>query len=107
MPRLLLLVALLPAAAFADDPTRLFPDGKKPADQRLAKVRTLNFTDFFLKPPATLAAWNVRRHAVREQLLVANGLWPLPPRTQLNPVVHRSEERRVGKGWSSASSRPQ
>src|SRR5262245_7701740 len=104
MPRLLLLATLLtlalgafrpqtPGAAFAADPPRLFPDGKRPADRRLAAVRDLNDKDFFLKPPETLSAWNARRQAVREQLLVANGLWPLPPKTPLAPVIHGRIDR--------------
>jgi dienelactone hydrolase len=94
MPRLLLLVALLPAAAIADDPSRVLPEGKKPADRRLTRVRDLNDTDFFLKPPASLSGWNARRQAVREQILVATGLWPLPPKTPLSPVIHGRIDRR-------------
>src|SRR5437870_585230 len=92
MTRLLLLATLLPTVAIADE-TRLFPEGKKPADRRLTVTRTLNDKDFFLRPPATLAGWQSRRQAVREQLLVSNGLWPLPPKTPLKPVVHGRIDR--------------
>jgi dienelactone hydrolase len=90
----LLLLACPVAVRSADsDPTRLFPEGKKPADRRLSVVRTLNDKDFFLRAPGTLAAWNARRQAVREQVLVATGLWPLPPKTPLKPVIHGRIDR--------------
>ncbi len=104
MPRLLLLVALLPATVAlgaerpqtpgpAGDPTRLLPEGRRPADRRLTSVHDLNDKDFFLKPPETLSAWEARRRAVREQILVATGLWPLPPKTPLAPVIHGRIDR--------------
>lgn len=94
MRRIVLTLALLaPVVATADDPTRLFPGDRKPADRRLTVVRTLNDTDFHLQPPATLAAWQKRRQQLREQILVANGLWPLPPKTPLSPVIHGRIDR--------------
>ena len=30
---------------------------------------------------------------VREQILVATGLWPLPPRTALKPTIHGKIQR--------------
>lgn len=81
----LLLIALLAA------PTR---QEEKPADSRLhAKPRTLNDKDFFLRVPATKDAWQKRRQAVREQMLVALGLWPLPVKTPLKPVIHGKIDR--------------
>jgi dienelactone hydrolase len=78
---------LVPAALLADTLT-LFTNGKKPADRRLTTVRSLNDKDFFLRPPANLNVWEARKQAVREQILVATGLWPLPPRTALKPTIH-------------------
>jgi dienelactone hydrolase len=91
----LVLVTLLAAAArpAESDPTRLLPSGKKPADSRLGKVRTLDDKDFFLRVPATKEAWQKRRQAVREQILVATGLWPLPIKTPLKPVLHGKIDR--------------
>ena len=43
--------------------------------------------------PKTQADWKRRRQALREQVLVANGLWPLPPKTPLKPVLHGKIER--------------
>jgi dienelactone hydrolase len=82
LPALLLLALPLPAA----EPGK--PNENKRVDRRLSTVRTLNDKDFFFRPPATLPAWQARRQAVREQILVATGLWPLPPRTALAPTVH-------------------
>jgi dienelactone hydrolase len=64
-----------------------------PADTRLKKPRTLDDTDFDLVVPATKEAWLARRQQVRERVLVSQGLWPLPDRTPLNPVVHGKRDR--------------
>jgi dienelactone hydrolase len=80
------------AAAGADD-TRVLPPGKPPEDARLTKVRTLNDKDFDLQVPASKEAWEARRRQVREQVLVANGLWPMPEKTPLRPVVHGKIDR--------------
>ena len=92
---ILLLLLCCPVAALADEvpPVRLLGDDKKPADRRLTVVRSLNDKDFFLRPPGNLAAWTARRRAVREQVLVANGLWPLPAKTPLEPVIHGRIDR--------------
>lgn len=71
------------------DPTRIF----LPDDSRLGNPRTLNDKDFFLTTPATREAWEVRKQAVREQVLVANGLWPMPEKTPLSPVIHGKIDR--------------
>jgi dienelactone hydrolase len=86
---LILLPALL--AADTDPPRVAYPD-RKP-DARLTKVRTLDDTDFYLTVPATKAEWEARRKAVREQILVATGLWPMPEKTPLNPVIHGKIDR--------------
>ncbi len=39
-------------------------------------------------PPATLAEWEVEQERIRRQLQVACGLWPMPEKTELNPVLH-------------------
>jgi len=57
-----------------------------PADARRTSVRT-NKEGADFSPPATLAAWRDRARAVREQLLVTQGLWPEFPRTPLRPKV--------------------
>ncbi|MGL4555071.1 MAG: alpha/beta hydrolase family protein, partial [Gemmataceae bacterium] len=69
------------------DSLALFPPDKKPADKRLTAVRNLNDKDFFLKVPATRDAWAGRANAVRQQILVSQGLWPMWPREKLAPAV--------------------
>jgi hypothetical protein len=44
-------------------------------------------------PPTTKDAWETRRAVLKEQLLVSQGLWPLPEKTPLNAVVHGKIER--------------
>jgi dienelactone hydrolase len=82
----------LPAALADDDPTKVFTGGKKPTDVRLGPPKTLNGY-FPFAVPKTKEAWLARRQQVREQLLVANGLWPMPEKTPLNPVVHGAVEK--------------
>src|SRR4051794_4719631 len=62
--------------------------GQPPQDSRLAKPKTLNDKDFSFTPPQTKEEWEKRRQQVKEQVLIANGLWPMPHRTPLNAVVH-------------------
>lgn len=76
----------------SEDPSRVVPDGQ-PSDIRLKRVRTLDDTDFDLRVPASLEAWVKRREEVRQQILVANGLWPMPAKEPLNPVIHGKIER--------------
>lgn len=62
-------------------------------DSRLGKPRTLDDKDFFFSVPATKEAWLKRRQIVREQILVAAGLWPMPVKTPLKPVIHGKIDR--------------
>jgi dienelactone hydrolase len=88
---LLLLTAAVVAAA-EPDPTRVLPPGKPPADSRLGKPKTLN--DYFpWIPPANTKTWEARRKELREQILVATGLWPMPPKMPLTPVIHGAIDR--------------
>jgi dienelactone hydrolase len=43
--------------------------------------------------PASKEAWETRRKAVREQILVATGLWPMPEKAPLRPVIHGRIDR--------------
>ena len=83
------LLLLLTAQAYTAEPerTRVLPAGQLMSDSRTGKLRTLDDYAPF-KPPASLSAWNKRRQELREQLLVANGLWPMPEPTPLRAVIH-------------------
>jgi dienelactone hydrolase len=86
--RMLFACLIIAGAAVAAD-----SDPKKPADRRLTTVRTLDDKDFDLRPPTTLAAWKARREALREQVLVANGLWPMPARGPITATIHGRIDR--------------
>jgi dienelactone hydrolase len=90
---LLLVLTAASARSAEEDPTRVLPPGEKPADNRIGKLRTLDDKDFFLRVPDSKEAWAARRKAVREQMLVATGLWPLPAKTPLHAVIHGKIDR--------------
>jgi dienelactone hydrolase len=86
------LLFLAGAALAADAPGRILLPGQKPDDSRLGKAKTLN--DYFpFSPPDSREAWEKRRQEVREQVLVATGLWPLPEKTPLDVVIHGKIDR--------------
>ena len=60
--------------------------------QAEASLRTLNGY-FPWTAPVTPGAWEARATALRQQILVSQGLWPLPSRTDLRAVVHGRVER--------------
>src|SRR5262245_2247953 len=83
--RLLLLaapMAVAPSALLAGEPTHA----------RLGKPKDLNGY-FPFKVPDSKDAWETRRRELREQILVANGIWPMPEKMPLNPVIHGKIER--------------
>jgi hypothetical protein len=89
---LLLLGMLFTSLRADDDPSKVLPTGEKSTDGRLGKLTTLN--DYFpFTPPTSKEGWTRRAQEVREQVLVATGLWPMPEKTPLNPVVHSKIER--------------
>ncbi|OAI48089.1 hypothetical protein AYO44_01190 [Planctomycetaceae bacterium SCGC AG-212-F19] len=73
-------------------PFRVLKEGELPQDSRLGKPKDLNGY-FPFAVPATKEAWEARRQDVREQVLVGTGLWPLPPKTPLNAVIHSPIDR--------------
>ena len=89
---LLLVLSTLAHAADAD-PTRVLPEGQKPQDARIGKVRVLEDKDFDFTAPTSLKEWDARRQALRRQALVAEGLWPMPEKTPLHAVVHGKIDR--------------
>jgi dienelactone hydrolase len=74
-------------AAENDDPTKVFTGATTSKDERLGPPKTLNGYFPFVVPK-TKALWDVRRTQLREQILVATGLWPLPEKTPLKPTIH-------------------
>jgi dienelactone hydrolase len=91
VPALLLLAALLPAAE--PERTRVMKVGLLPDDHRLGRPRDIYDKYHPMKVPATKGEWEKRRKELREQVLVAAGLWPLPKKTPLKAVIHGKIER--------------
>ncbi len=83
----LLAVGLLVAIPSQAENGRVLPAGQLPKDSRLGELKHLN-AYFPFDPPATRKQWETRARALRKQVLVANGLWPMPKKTPLNAVVH-------------------
>jgi dienelactone hydrolase len=71
---------------------RVLPVGQAPSDSRLGAPRTLNGY-FPWTPPATLPDWVRRRAEVRNRMLVATGLWPMPDRHPVRAVIHGRIDR--------------
>jgi dienelactone hydrolase len=65
-------------------------------DIRLQPLKDLNGY-FPFNPPSSLSEWDVRKEQVRRQILVSQGLWPMPTKTPLNAVVHGKME---GDGYT-------
>lgn len=84
------------SASFAADGDprgpRIVPEGHLPNDRRLGNLIDLN-GPFPFDPPSTLQAWEERASEVRQRVLVATGLWPLPEKTPLQAKVWGHVER--------------
>jgi len=61
-------------------------------DGRLTEVRTKDTPRLFT-PPATRTEWQRRAGDIRTSALVHCGLWPLPERTPLQPIISGRIER--------------
>ncbi|QDU38133.1 Acetyl xylan esterase (AXE1) [Maioricimonas rarisocia] len=90
----LVMVVGLSAFCAADEPQgRVFPPGSRPDDARLKPLRTLRDAYHPWSPPSTRAAWEEEATRIRQQLLVSNGLWPMPEKTPLEPVIRQIADR--------------
>jgi hypothetical protein len=86
-----LFVFALAGSAFAASPadvSRTLESGKKIEDPRLGPQRTYDDSYHPWTPPTTKADWDKKSPAIRERVLVAAGLWPMPPKEPLKPVIH-------------------
>ncbi|GIW92250.1 MAG: acetylxylan esterase [Pirellulaceae bacterium] len=82
-------VGLFTASACGTVPLRA---AGPPDDSRLGPLRDLNGY-FPFQPPRSLSEWHERARYVRRRVLVACGLWPMPPRPAVEAVVHGRVER--------------
>jgi len=86
--------ALLVAASSPvhSDDHRVYEKGHQPNDVRLSKLKDLDGY-FPFHVPSEKAAWKERAAALRLRVQIATGLWPMPAKTPLNPVIHGKVER--------------
>jgi dienelactone hydrolase len=92
MKRLLLITITLGALFLPAALTVGQQPDKQLLDRRYGPPKTLN--DYFpFTPPKTREEWERRKEELRQQVLVANGLWPLPEKTPLNAVIHGKIDR--------------
>jgi len=61
-------------------------------DPRLSTFRTLYQGSGFV-PPSNKEEWQKRAEYLREQVLIAAGLWPMPPKPELKAVIHGKIDR--------------
>ena len=71
---------------------RVLPEGQRPNDVRLQPLKDLEGY-FPFTPPASVPEWEKRAERVRRQILVSQGLWPMPTKAPLNAVIHGRVER--------------
>jgi dienelactone hydrolase len=63
-----------------------------PHDSRLGDLRNLNGY-FPFRPMETTEQWSKRQRDIRQRILVSQGLWPMPTKAPLRPVIHGRVER--------------
>ena len=83
-------LAVLAAAASSSGSAavpRVLPPDELPRDVRLGPLKDLNGYFPFVVPD-TVEAWHARADSLRQQVLVSQGLWPMPTRCPLNPMIH-------------------
>ena len=85
-------IASLLAQSLPAESPRALPADTRPSDQRLSELRNLN-SEFPFKTVADTANWPARREQIRQRILVSQGLWPMPTKVDLNPVIHGRVER--------------
>src|SRR5436190_19844150 len=90
--RFCLALSIAVTADVAAAAPRVLPEGKLPNDNRLEPLKDLDGY-FPFAPPASKTAWVKRAERVRRQILLSQGLWPMPTKTPLNPVLHGKIDR--------------
>ena len=90
--RLLLAQSLLVTVPLIAAPPRALPEGRLPSDTRLQPLKDLDGY-FPFTPPASQGEWEKRAERVRRQILISQGLWPMPTKTPLNAVIHGQLDR--------------
>lgn len=68
------------------------PSEANPDDRRLNELRTLN-SYFPLKQVDSPEQWKERQARIQRRILISQGLWPMPSKSPLHPVIHGRVER--------------
>lgn len=89
---ILLLACGFALATSASAAPRVLPEGQVPNDRRLEPPKDLNGY-FPMEVPESRDAWLERAENLRRRVLVSTGLWPMPAKTPLEPVIHGRVER--------------
>jgi len=105
MKRTLLLLMLIIAAwgssiiafppsllAAEESELSVLAEGQVLQDRRIDPPKDLN-GHFPFQVPKSKEEWEKRSEELRRRILVSTGLWPMPPRTPLNAVIHGKVER--------------
>src|SRR5262249_39732845 len=89
-----IIAAILAAGALTTlaEAPRALPVGQVPNDIRLQPPKDLDGY-FPFTPPKSPGEWPQRAERVRRQVLVSQGLWPMPTKTPLNAVIHGKIDR--------------
>lgn len=87
-----LLLAMSASPVSASEGVRVLPQGQLPNDIRLQPPKDLDGY-FPFTPAKSPDEWAKRAERVRRQILVSQGLWPMPTKTPLNAVIHGKVER--------------
>lgn len=83
-----LAVSVLTVSTLLAQSPRVFEAGALPKDSRLGDLRTLN--DYFpFRVVESKEQWSARQAEIKRRILVSQGLWPEPTKSDLNAVVHR------------------
>ena len=91
------LVLLAGVALFFNSPAgsaspRALPAGQRPDDFRLQAPKDLDGY-FPFQPPESKEAWDRRASQVRQRILVSQGLWPMPTKTDLKAQIYGRIDR--------------
>lgn len=89
---LMLTLSIVVAALASPAAPRVLPEGKLPNDIRLQPLKDLDGYFPFIVPKSK-GDWAKRAERVRRQILISQGLWPMPEKTPLNPVIHGKVDR--------------
>jgi len=73
--------------------TSMISLGQVPNDGRLGPLKELSGDYFPFEVPKSRQQWEQRQGDLKRRILVATGLWPMPDKTPLNPVIHGRVDR--------------